>query len=303
MNEQPKVSAELLSGAGGATAGMLLRRAREASGLHVAALAVAMKVPVKKLEALEADRLGDLPDAVFVRALAGSMCRALKIDPAPILSRLPQSAAPKLNRDERGINMPFDASRLHYGSAVLRIVSRPAALWVIGLLLAALLVLYFPEVQIVGKTTVAPVASVEIATPSSSVVTNPLSGIPSANGVEAAAAAVSSPAVAASAPVRAASEGISGAMLPLALPAQVLVSSDDLLVFKAKSVAWVRVSDAKGAIQFEKTLSAGETATASGLPPLTVVVGNVAATELQVRGKTFNLDEVAKNNVARFEVK
>jgi cytoskeleton protein RodZ len=92
-------------------------------------------------------------------------------------------------------------------------------------------------------------------------------------------------------------------MLPLALPAQVLVSSDDLLVFKAKSVAWVRVSDAKGAIQFEKTLSAGETATASGLPPLTVVVGNVAATELQVRGKTFNLDEVAKNNVARFEVK
>ena len=38
------------------TAGALLRAAREASGLHIAALAVAMKVPVKKLEALEADR-------------------------------------------------------------------------------------------------------------------------------------------------------------------------------------------------------------------------------------------------------
>jgi len=36
------------------TAGMMLRKAREASGLHVAALAVSMKVPVKKLEALEA---------------------------------------------------------------------------------------------------------------------------------------------------------------------------------------------------------------------------------------------------------
>jgi hypothetical protein len=34
------------------TAGALLREAREAQGLHVAALAVAMKVPVKKLEAL-----------------------------------------------------------------------------------------------------------------------------------------------------------------------------------------------------------------------------------------------------------
>lgn len=62
------------------TAGELLRQAREAAGLHVAALAVSMKVPVKKLEALEADRLDLLPDAVFVRALASSVCRTLKID-------------------------------------------------------------------------------------------------------------------------------------------------------------------------------------------------------------------------------
>ena len=39
------------------TAGALLRQAREASGLHIAALAVTMKVPVKKLEALESDCL------------------------------------------------------------------------------------------------------------------------------------------------------------------------------------------------------------------------------------------------------
>ena len=62
------------------TAGMLIRRAREASGLHIAALAVSLKVPVKKLEALEANRFELLPDAVFVRALAGSVCRTLKID-------------------------------------------------------------------------------------------------------------------------------------------------------------------------------------------------------------------------------
>ncbi|NJM43298.1 MAG: helix-turn-helix domain-containing protein [Brachymonas sp.] len=72
------------------SAGQMLREAREAHGLHVAALAVSMKVPVKKLEALEADRLEDLPDAVFVRALASSVCRALKIDAAPILAKLPQ---------------------------------------------------------------------------------------------------------------------------------------------------------------------------------------------------------------------
>ena len=37
----------------GLTAGSILRSAREAAGLHVAALAVAIKIPVKKLEALE----------------------------------------------------------------------------------------------------------------------------------------------------------------------------------------------------------------------------------------------------------
>jgi cytoskeleton protein RodZ len=50
------------------TAGALLRDAREAAGLHIAALAVALKVPVAKLEALEADNFSALPDMVFVRA-------------------------------------------------------------------------------------------------------------------------------------------------------------------------------------------------------------------------------------------
>jgi cytoskeleton protein RodZ len=76
-----------------------------------------------------------------------------------------------------------------------------------------------------------------------------------------------------------------------------------VLVFKASSSAWVRVSDSKGVVQFEKTLAAGESAGATGPLPLLVVVGNVGATELVVRGKPFNLEEVAKNNVARFEVK
>ena len=71
------------------TAGALLRQARQAKGLHIAALAVSLKVPQRKLEALEADRYGELPDATFVRALAQTVCRALKVDRAPILALLP----------------------------------------------------------------------------------------------------------------------------------------------------------------------------------------------------------------------
>nr|WP_237707280.1 helix-turn-helix transcriptional regulator [Acidovorax sp. NO-1] len=74
--------------------------------MHIAALAVALKVPVSKLEALEADNYGALPDTVFVRALASSMCRTLKLDPAPILALLPQSQSPRLATDSAGLNAP-----------------------------------------------------------------------------------------------------------------------------------------------------------------------------------------------------
>ncbi len=59
------------------TAGRLLREAREKQGLHIAALAAAIKVAPRKLELLEADRFDELPDATFTSALAQTVCRAL----------------------------------------------------------------------------------------------------------------------------------------------------------------------------------------------------------------------------------
>jgi len=52
-----------------------------------------------------------------------------------------------------------------------------------------------------------------------------------------------------------------------------------------------------------KTLSDGEVIGASGATPLSVVIGRVDATEVEVRGQPFSLVSVAKDNVARFEVK
>ena len=154
MNDETSVdrAASAQPGTDTPTAGALLRRAREAAGLHVAALAVALKVPVKKLEALEADRWDLLPDAVFVRALASSVCRSLKINPVPVLDRLPQQARPRLDAEERGINTPFRASG--YGSAgtVSAFVARPVVLVVAFLLLAALAVLLVPEMHFSGKS-------------------------------------------------------------------------------------------------------------------------------------------------------
>ena len=98
---------------GGVTAGSLLREARQAAGMHIAALAVALKVPVSKLEALEADNYAALPDTVFVRALASSVCRTLKVDPAPVLERLPQAPTTGLARAGGSLNQPFRESGGH----------------------------------------------------------------------------------------------------------------------------------------------------------------------------------------------
>jgi cytoskeleton protein RodZ len=63
------------------------------------------------------------------------------------------------------------------------------------------------------------------------------------------------------------------------------------------------VTDATGAAVFRRTMESGETAGVSGTLPLTVTVGSVAATEVEVRGKPYNLAPVSKDNVARFQVK
>lgn len=305
----PATAPASAAGAVDATAGMLLRRAREATGLHVAALAVSMKVPVKKLEALEADRHAELPDAVFVRALAASVCRTLKVDPAPILAKLPLSVVPKLDKTERGISMPARGPGLLTGNSLIAFVSRPAVLLVAALLLAALAVVLFPEARSsVGMAElVKPLAAQALAPAATEVKL----------GAAPAVADMATPATAASpqalqAPLAAVSAVVAAVQPPVAAPApaaalaaapEATAAAPGVLVFKASARAWVRVSDSKGVVQFEKTLAAGESVAAAGMPPLSVVVGNVAATEVLLRGQPYKLEDLNQNNVARFEVK
>lgn len=143
MSEFPDQGAAPAYAAGGGSAGALIRHAREGAGMHIAALAVALKVPVKRLEALEADRLDLLPDAVFARALAGSICRHLKIDPGPILALLPQGQSQPLTVEGR-INEPFRAvSQAQVGWASR--ISPVAVMAAVTLLLAAVAVYLVPQ--------------------------------------------------------------------------------------------------------------------------------------------------------------
>lgn len=295
------------------SAGSLLRQAREAAGLHIAALAVSLKVPVKKLEALEADRFESLPDAVFVRALASSVCRTLKIDTAPILEKLPQTGSPKLAYQSRGVNTPFRAPGDGPGPSIWAQVSRPAVLAGLGLLLAALVLVLLPAVKS-GVDAINPDATRRAMTtqPSVSAALETVSEAASAGASAprsldsslASSSAVAASSVSGSPSSMPASVSLQAVVLPASsVSAVVPLTSTGIVVFSAKGASWVEVTDSKGIVVLRRTLSAGEVVGASGALPLTAIVGRADATQVQVRGKAFDLTAVAKDNVARFEVK
>jgi cytoskeleton protein RodZ len=77
----------------------------------------------------------------------------------------------------------------------------------------------------------------------------------------------------------------------------------DIIVFRTRSPSWIEVRDAKGVVAMRRMMAAGEAAGASGALPLQVTIGRVDVTEVQVRGKAFDLRRVSRDNVARFQVK
>ena len=321
------------------TAGDLLHRAREAAGLHVGALAVALKVPVRKIEALENDRLDELPDAVFVRALASSICRTLKIDPQPVLDRLPQTAAPRLLHTGDGLNTTFRSPSDGAAPGLLDQLTKPVLLAVFALLLGALVLVLLPSVSedsrlAAATTSLLSFSSPQQAAPPATAVEAAPIGVPAANAARpavpdatpaaapaldvstaaSAAAPASAPGVAA-APALAAASAAGPAPAPVAGgdaapggdPATVAhdpaAPADGIVVFRTRGTSWVEVTDAKGVVAVRRLLGAGEAAGASGALPLQVTIGRVDATEVQVRGKPFDLRPVSRDNVARFEVK
>ncbi len=313
---------EFANGSSPATAGQLLKAAREAQGLHIAALAVSLKVPVKKLELLEADRLDELPDAVFVRALASSMCRALKVDATEILSKLPQTHKPRLNHAEQSLNAPFRMPTDGPAPSVLTSLSRPAVLGVMALLLAAVVLIFLPDMQqksgdaanaaLSGlKNSVASVSlggdSSGTAMGAGSVLTNDGGVRPStagvgdaqttvalsANGVQSVNPTASTPTVAS--PTLVISTSLSTGTATAA--------ADGIVVFRAKGETWVEVIDVNNKVTLRKLLVPGELAGASGAVPLRVTVGRADQTSVTVRGKLFDGESLVRDNVLRFEIK
>ena len=282
------------------TAGDMLRQAREAHGLQLEVVAAALKVPPQKLQALEADAIDALPDAVFARALAASVCRALRVDPAPVLAKLPGAQRDGLAHADRTMsgNIRSHPERQARGGWQL---SKPL-LVMVGVLLAGAAVLYWLP-QSVFDQFGAPFArwtSRDAAGAAASAAGEPVAAAPATapgtvvEPVALGAASLTPPPVAA--------PGAKADTPASAVPVTAAASSE-MLRFSNRADAWIAVTEAGGKVLLQRTVKQGETVALSGTPPLSVVVARAAAVDVQVRGKAVDLAPFIKSGgVARFEV-
>ncbi len=289
-----------------ATAGAWLRNARQQRGLHIAALAVMLKVPQAKLEALEADRFDLLPDATFARALATAMCRALKVDPAAVLALLPRADGSGF--DVRpGLNQPFrERGAGPIDGGLLSLVVRPLVWGPALLLVAAAAVYWIPAGWLPerGESSASAAASGAVAA----------SGVPVefVAAPPAASSPASSPAFVATAPASAAApmpEPVASAPLqirdvapPPAVARAASTPAGEPLRISATADSWIEVVDAKGQMLLSRVLRAGEQQEFAGAAPYKLRVGNVSGTRLEWRGSAVDLSGRGKDNVARLEL-
>jgi cytoskeleton protein RodZ len=274
-----------------ATAGSLLRRARQAQGLHIAALAASIKVPPRKLDALENDRYDELLDATFTRALAQTVCRTLKIDPTPVLALMPLPPGHLLEQVGEGINAPFRERPGVIVSADWSWLTSPAVWGPTLIVLAAALVFFLPR-DVFKTVPPAPGAPASAPAAAASAV---VSIVPPAQPTVPAASIVvetvhSSPVLSA----------IDSAAAPAAGPAPDPVAG--VLQLRANAESWVEVLDARGLALMSRSLQPGETVGLNGTLPLRVTVGNASATEVIFRGRALDLTARTRDNVARLEL-
>lgn len=270
------------------TAGQMLRAAREAQGLHLAVLSVKLKIGVGLLEALEADRYDAFKGVAFVRALALSVCRQLRLDPTPVMAALPKGDGPR-SASTIPLGKRQEPLRSVVRSPRKQGLSRQVLLLALLMVVGAAVLIWWPNTPAPEPSrTDAPVGT---AAPTEEVMgqaQNPEQT--PAETTPAASAAVTVPVAAAVAPVapRAAASATTSAVSSLTL--------------RLKADAWVEIRNSKGQMAIQRMVKADEVLNLDLSGPLFVYVGRADGAELRWHGQAVDLKPHTQNNEARLQL-
>lgn len=275
-------------------AGELLRIERERQGLSVEALSSIIKVVPAKIQALESGDFSALDDANFVRALAQTVCRALRMDAGPVLASLPPAQPARLHDEHAPLNQPLPQP----GSSALFSVRGVGVgfsgllgrkwFWPLCIVIAAALVWWWPSSWGWSSWKTPVVASAVL--PASSVVPS---------RVEATVAISAVPLT----EELAASEPLMATVVSDSVSEPVVTVSGMTVVMVASQPSWVELTESlSGRKLFARLVSAGERIELSGMPPFEAVIGNADGVRIEVAGRLLDLVPHVRNNVARLTV-
>ena len=284
-----------------AAPGARLSEARQAQGLAIADVARRLKLSVGQVEALEAGRYHDLPGAIFVRGFIRNYAKLVRLDAEELLQAVADSLPQATPRPEMppSPNIPYPTAttrrwpRLTAGAAVV----------VVGLLA----VYEFagnesPQTVATSPAEDAPPAKARPAKKSAPAQSSPSPaaavrpGAPG-NPPEATApiARHASPVVLDAPPTSAPS---AQAIAPQ--PQERFATGEEREVrFVFDEESWVEVRDRNDTVIFYQLNASGTTRRVSGLPPLTIVVGNAHGVRMTYAGQPVDLARHTKIDVAR----
>jgi cytoskeleton protein RodZ len=305
-----------------AGAGALLRAAREKQGLHIAALAAAIKVSPRKLDALENDRWAELPDATFVRALAQTVCRTLKVDPKPVLDKLPAAPPVVLETQDAGLNTPFRDRPGRVEPGLAQSAVKPMILGAALLMVAAVLVYLLPADLLQRRPSTAGAASAAAAAAAVPAASVPAGGsaqeavaasapasaslamAPAFMPDAASAPAAGEPVFVAPPPVGPATTAPLSPVVPAATApaAPAAAQAAGVVQVRTTQSSWVEVRDGRGNTLLSRIVVAGESVGLDGPLPIRLTIGNAAATQVAFRGQQVDLAARTRDNVARVEL-
>jgi cytoskeleton protein RodZ len=230
---------------------------------------------------------------VFARALAASVCRALRIDPTPVLAKLPGAKRPGLADADRTISRSLRSAAPRSGAGSNWLPSRPLLIVVLLLLFGAAVLFWLP--QSIFDQVGASIAQLTAREPADQGSNSSTASTGDPAGAVTGSAAPAAPALPPPA------EAIPAEPVAAAPEAPV---ANDLIAFTARDDSWITVTEAGGKQLLRRTVKAGETVGVTGALPLQVVIGRASVVDVRVRGKAFDLAPLIRSGgVARFEIK
>jgi cytoskeleton protein RodZ len=270
--------------------GRELTTAREGCGLSVADIARQLKLSPWQVEALEAGDYRRLPGAVFVRGFIRNYARLVKLDSAPLLA----SAEPRLPQTTHAVpEMPRSVATFPTGHELRW---HKYAIAAIVLVIPIVLFEFYRD-----DTHEVTVKSRQVALPTPRVVmeAKPVEAAPSVPPVAAVSDAPAKPLRAE--PPRVRPEQAQSDKLPVAEQTASVERKpgEHLVRLRFEQESWVEIRDRNGRKIFSQLNPAGTVQSVSGLPPLSLVVGNAAGVRLLLNNRPVDLAPHIKVDVAR----